>query len=136
MQWSELTIDQELEPIVKPPIDKVQLVQYAGASKDFNLIHTDEETAKKAGLPGVIAHGMISVGFIGQLLTKIAGNNGFVSNLNVRFAGMVFPGDIVTCRAKVLAKDEENRTIDFKISSETEPGKQVILGNATITFYH
>jgi len=136
MQWSELKRDQELEPLVKPPIEKVQLVQYAGASGDFNLIHTDEETAKKAGLPGVIAHGMISVGYIGQLLTKLAGNSGFVSNLNVKFSGMVFPGDIVTCRAKVTAKDEENRTVDFKISSETEPEKQVILGNATITFYH
>ena len=135
MQWSEFEIDQELKPLVKPPIEKVHLVQYAGASGDFNLIHTDEETAKNAGLPGVIAHGMLSVGFIGQLLTNLAGNKGFVSNLNVRFTGMVFPGDVVTCRAKVVAKDEVNRTVVFKISSET-PEKQVITGDATITFYH
>ncbi|MEK5442497.1 MaoC/PaaZ C-terminal domain-containing protein [Fredinandcohnia sp. FSL W7-1320] len=135
MQWSEFEIDQELKPLVKPPIEKVHLVQYAGASGDFNLIHTDEETAKNAGLPGVIAHGMLSVGYIGQLLTNLAGNKGFVSNLNVRFTGMVFPGDVVTCRAKVVAKDEVNRTVVFKISSET-PEKQVITGDATITFYH
>ncbi|WP_099363636.1 MaoC/PaaZ C-terminal domain-containing protein [Fredinandcohnia onubensis] len=135
MQWSEFEINQELKPLVKPPIEKVHLVQYAGASGDFNLIHTDEETAKNAGLPGVIAHGMLSVGYIGQLLTNLAGNKGFVSNLNVRFTGMIFPGDVVTCRAKVVAKDEENKTIVFKISSET-PEKQVITGDATITFYH
>jgi len=135
MQWSEFEIDQELKPLVKPPIEKVHLVQYAGASGDFNLIHTDEETAKNAGLPGVIAHGMLSVGYIGQLLTNLAGNKGFVSNLNVRFTGMVFPGDVVTCRAKVVAKDEVNRSVVFKISSET-PEKQVITGDATITFYH
>ena len=135
MKWHELRVGQELEPFVKPPIDKVQLVKYAGASGDFNLIHTDEETAKKSGLPGVIAHGMLSMGFLGQMLAQIAGDDGFVSRLQVRFTGMVFPGDVITCKAKVTAKDEDKRTVDFFVAAEKENGQPATVGSATIQFY-
>lgn len=133
MQWNELQLNQEIE-LVKPPIEKLQLVKYAGASGDFNMIHTDDETARKSGLPGVIAHGMISMGFLGQLAAQIAGSEGFVSRLHVRFAGMVLPGDTVTCRAKVTAKDEEKKTVELAISAEKEPGKFSTIGSATIKF--
>ncbi|MBT3432967.1 MAG: dehydratase, partial [Nitrospinaceae bacterium] len=57
----------KLPEIIKDPIAKVQLVMYAGASGDFNPIHTDDEAAQARGLKGVIAHGMLSMGFLGQL---------------------------------------------------------------------
>ncbi|MFM1654137.1 MaoC/PaaZ C-terminal domain-containing protein [Brevibacillus sp. B_LB10_24] len=134
LNWEELQVGLEVEPLVKPAIEKVQLVKYAGASGDFNLIHTDDETARKVGLPGVIAHGMLSMGFLGQYTGRMAGPNGFVSRLQVRFAGMVRPGDVLTCRAKVTGKNEEARTVDFEISAEKEEGKAVTHGEATITF--
>lgn len=134
MEWNEIEVGQDLE-FVKPLIEKVQLVKYAGASGDFNLIHTDDETARKVGLPGVIAHGMISMGFLGQFMEQIVGKRGFVSRLQVRFAGMVFPGDVVTCRAKVTAKDEEKRTVELSVSAEREPGKVSTIGSATLKFY-
>lgn len=133
MEWNEIQVNQEMK-FIKPPIDKVQLVKYAGASGDFNLIHTDEETARKAGLPGVIAQGMLSMGFLGQFVGQIAGNRGFVSQLHVRFVGRVLPGDMVACNIKVTAKDEEKRTIELAISAETEPGKPSTIGNARIKF--
>ncbi len=136
MKWSEFELNQELKPLVKPPIEKVQLVKYAGASGDYNLIHTDYETARKSGLPGIIAHGMLSMGFLGQMVTQLAGNDGFVSKLQVRFTGMVYPGDIVTCRAKVTSKDETKRTVDLSVLTETEPSKVSTVGSATITFYN
>lgn len=132
-EWNGLEVDQELTYIT-PPIDKVQLVKYAGASGDFNLIHTDEETAKKAKLPGVIAHGMISMGVLGDFIGRIAGNEGFVRQLQVRFIGMVRPGEELTCRAKVTAKDEEKRTVSFDISAETAPGKYATIGTAAIQY--
>jgi acyl dehydratase len=64
--------DQELDrgtalpDLRKPPITKLQLVKYAGASGDYNLIHTDDETARTVGLDGVIAHGMLSMAFLGE----------------------------------------------------------------------
>lgn len=133
MEWNEIQLNQELE-LIKPPIDKAQMVKYMGASGDFNMIHADDETARKIGLPGVIAQGMLSMGFLGQFAAQIVGNNGFVSRLQVRFVGIVLPGDVVTCRAKVMAKDEEKRTIDLTISAGTEPGKPSTIGNASIKF--
>src|ERR1700694_4733974 len=57
-----------LPDLRKPPITKQQLVKYAGASGDYNLIHTDDETARTVGLEGVIAHGMLSMAFLGEYL--------------------------------------------------------------------
>src|SRR6184192_4515442 len=62
-----------LPDLRKPPITKVQLVRYAGASGDYNLIHTDDETARMVGLDGVIAHGMLSMAFLGEYLCWLAG---------------------------------------------------------------
>lgn len=134
-EWIGLQPGQEVE-FITPPIEKVQLVKYAGASGDFNLIHTDEETARKAKLPGVIAHGMISMGVLGDFVGQIVGNQGFVSQLQVRFIGMVRPGESLTCRAKVTAKDEAKKTVCLNISAETAPGKLATVGTATITFNH
>lgn len=131
MDWSGIEVGQELEPLVKPAISKVQLLKYAGASGDFNLIHTDVETAREVGLPATIAHGMLSMGFLGQYAGMLAGTTAFVSELKVRFAGMVFPGDVLTCRAKVTGK--EGGKIVLSLAVEREPGKALTSGEATLT---
>src|SRR5438067_3779035 len=91
-----------LPDLRKPPISKVQLVKYAGASGDYNLIHTDDETARRVGLEGVIAHGMLSMGFLGEYAASLAGPQK-VKRLKVRFAAMVRPGERLTCRGRVEA---------------------------------
>ena len=93
---------------------------YAGASGDFNLIHVDVETAHAVGLPGTIAHGMLSMGFLGQYAGELIGDQGFVQQLKVRFSGMVYPGDVLTCRGRVLAKDDQARTVRLAIAAERE----------------
>lgn len=90
----------KLPEIVKDPVTKVQLVMYAGASGDFNPIHTDEEAARGRGLPGVIAHGMLSMAFLGQLAESAFGA-GSVRKLEVNFRGMVNAGDVITLRGEV-----------------------------------
>lgn len=132
-EFSELAVEQKLS-FETPPIEKVQLVKYAGASGDFNLIHTDEETAKKVGLPGVIVHGMINMGVLGDFVSQVVGNQGFVQRLQVRFSGMVRAGESLLCSATVSGKDEEKKTVDFELTAETEPGKVVTVGNATIQY--
>src|SRR5437660_10677930 len=84
-----------LPDLRKPPITKMQLVKYAGASGDYNLIHTDDETARSVGLEGVIAHGMLSMAFLGEYLCWLAGPEA-VRRLSVRFNEMVRRGDIMT----------------------------------------
>jgi acyl dehydratase len=136
LDWSTIAVGQELPPLVKPPITKKQLVMYAGASGDFNLIHTDVETAREVGLPGIIAHGMLSMGFLAHYAGELVGDQGFVQQLKVRFSGMVFPGDVLTCRAKVTAKDEQARTITLKLSAEREASKPLTSGEAVLQLRH
>ncbi len=96
----ELESGSVLPDLRKPPITKLQLVKYAGASGDYNLIHTDDETARSVGLEGVIAHGMLSMAFLGEYCCWLAGPES-VRRLSVRFHEMVRPGDTLTCRGRV-----------------------------------
>ena len=68
-----MTPGDQLGPIERGPITTRQLVEYAGASLDFNRIHYDEPFAKAGGFPSVIAHGMLSMGFFGELVARWAG---------------------------------------------------------------
>ena len=81
-----------LEERKLPPVTRLQLIKYAGASGDYNPIHTVDEAAKEAGLPGVIAHGMLTVATIGQLFSPYLAQ-GYVKSFGSRFSGMVFVGD-------------------------------------------
>lgn len=132
LHWDEIEEGQELPPLVKPPITKVQLVKYAGASGDFNPIHTDDEAARGVGLPGIIAHGMLSMGFLGQYAGELAGPRGVVRHLKVRFNGMVRPGDVLTCRARVMAKDEPARTVRLALSVGRGDEKPLTVGEALL----
>jgi len=136
LAWAELAVGQELPLVEKPPITKVQLVKYAGASGDFNLIHSDDETAHRVGLPGVIAPGILSMGFLGDYAAELIGAAGYVSLVKVRFSGMVRPGDVLTLRGKVLEKDEDKRTARISIQAEREPEKPLTAGEAVLAFTH
>lgn len=98
------------------------------------MIHTDDETAKKVGLGGVIAHGMLSMGFLGQYAGEIVGTEGFVKDVKVRFAGMVRPGDALVCTGTVTAKDLERRTVLLAVAAENEAGKPVTSGSVTLQY--
>jgi acyl dehydratase len=120
---------EELAPLRKEPVTKAQLVRYAGASGDYNLIHTDDETARRVGLDGVIAHGMLSMGFLGQHVAGLAGP-GMVRRLKVRFAAMVRPGDELTCRAVVREVAGGRALLD--VWAENQRGEKVTAGEAEV----
>jgi acyl dehydratase len=134
LAWADLAVGQELPLVEKLPITKVQLVKYAGASGDYNLIHTDDETARKVGLEGVIAHGMLSMGFLGDYAAGLVGAAGYVALVKVRFSGMVRPGDVLTLRGKVLEKDEASHAARIAIVAEREPEKPLTSGEAVLAF--
>src|SRR5690348_3919195 len=95
--YEDLLEGQVLQPMVKPPVTKVQLVKYAGASGDFNPLHTDDAFAQSIGMPGVIAHGMLVMGFLGEYVMELAGNTAETTNFRMRFGAMTRPGDQITC---------------------------------------
>ncbi|HYT11697.1 MAG TPA: MaoC/PaaZ C-terminal domain-containing protein [Candidatus Nitrosopolaris sp.] len=78
-----------------------QIAEYAEASGDHNPIHLDGEFARSVGLPGIIAHGMLQMGILGEVAAEAAGGGRRLRRLYCRFAGMVEPGDTVTFAAEV-----------------------------------
>ncbi len=122
-----------LPDLRKPPITKMQLVKYAGASGDYNLIHTDDETARTVGLDGVIAHGMLSMAFLGEYLCWLAGPES-VRRLSVRFVEMVRPGDNLTCRGRVKERTTGNagRRLQLEVWAENQRAVRVTVGEAEV----
>ena len=129
----DVNVGDELGPLVKGPIQQIQLTRYAGASGDFNPIHQDEEFARAAGMGGVFAHGMLSMGFVAQALTDWAGA-GRVRKLGVRFAALVRLKDVVTCRGRVVSKSSKDdvHLIELDVWAENQKGEKVVTGRATV----
>ena len=129
----DVKVGEELPPLVKGPIQQIQLTRYAGASGDFNPIHQDHEFAKAAGMDDVFAHGMLSMGFVAQCVTDWAGPAA-VRKLGVRFAAIVRLKDTVTCRGRVLGKSSKDdvHLVELEIWAENQRGEKVVTGKATV----
>jgi acyl dehydratase len=114
--------------LVKPPVERIQLVKYAGASGDFNRIHVEEEYARAAGYKSVFAHGMLVMGFLGQLVSDWVGP-ARVAKINCRFKAITWPGDVITCRGKVISVGE---TAEVALTATTQEGTTVAEGSAIL----
>jgi acyl dehydratase len=102
-----------------------QIRQYAEASGDRNPIHLDESFARSAGLPGVIAHGMLTMAFANQMVTDWLGDRSLLKRLKGRFAGMVQPGDDVTVSGTVASKDDATRHVVINVVVSNQRGEKV-----------
>jgi acyl dehydratase len=114
-------------------LTRTQIVQYAGASGDYNPIHTDEVyTTKVAGYPSVFAHGMLTMGMTGKMLTNYVGD-GRLAKFGVRFTKQVWPGDTLTAKATVDAIREENgqHFVDLSLTTVNQQGDEVLSGYAS-----
>ena len=103
-RWS---VGDEVEERKLPPVDRMRLIKYAGASGDFNPIHLIDEAAAEAGLPGIIAHGMLTVATMGLLFSPYL-EHGYVKTFRSRFSGMVFLGDVLNVGGRVSSVEETN----------------------------
>ena len=130
---SNLTVGDTHEEIVVDNLSRTQIVQYAGASGDYNPLHTDEVfTTKVAGYPSVFAHGMLSMGLTGVMLTNYVGD-GRLTKYGVRFTRQVWPGDTLTAKATVEAVREEGgqHFVDLAVETTNQDGDTVVTGDAT-----
>jgi acyl dehydratase len=105
--FEDVQIGDEIPRLMKTPITHLQLVKYAGASGDFNPLHTDPKIGEAIGTGGIIAHGMLIMGFIGQMLSNYVGPQA-LRKFGVRFKGMTHLGDEITCTGTITEKYEEN----------------------------
>jgi acyl dehydratase len=131
----ELTVGQTFSAVVADDLTRTQIVQYAGSSGDYNPLHTDEPFATKvAGYPTVFAHGMLTMGMTGKVLTDWVGPQNLTS-YGVRFVAQVWPGDTLTATATVDAvRDDDDgggRLADFSIVTRNQRGEPVLTGTAT-----
>ena len=130
---SQLKVGDTHEEKVVENLTRTQIVQYAGASGDYNPIHTDEVyTTQVAGYPSVFAHGMLSMGMTGMMLTNYVGD-GRLTKFGVRFTHQVWPGDSLTAKATVDAVREEGgqHYVDLTVSTVNQDGTEVVSGYAT-----
>ena len=133
LRASEIKPGQTFEKVLVEDLKRTQIVQYAGASGDYNPLHTDEVFATKvAGYPTVFAHGMLTMGMTGTLLTDTVGD-GRLTKFGGRFTSQVWPGDTLTAVATVEDVREENgqNLVDLSVTTTNQDGVQVFSGNAT-----
>ena len=120
---------QELPELVKQPTTR-QLVQYAGASGDFYEIHYDQDFARGVSLPGVILHGLLKAGYLGQLLTDWIGDRGTLKSFDVSYRGLDVPGKPYRCRGRITKV--EGKDVELEVWGEDENGQKTTLGSATV----
>jgi acyl dehydratase len=133
LQVSTLAVGDHRELVLVDDLTRTQIVQYAGASGDFNPLHSDEIFATKvAGYPSVFAHGMLTMGMTGRVLTDWVGD-GRLLRYGVRFIKQVWPGDTLTARAEVTAvRDDDGQPVaDFNIVTRNQDGDTVLTGKAS-----
>jgi len=133
LRAAELSVGDTYSEVLVEDLKRTQLVQYAGASGDYNPVHTDEKFVTEiAGYPTVFAHGMLTMGMTGMLLTNYVGD-GRLTKYGVRFVNQVWPGDTLTGTAEVVEVREEDgqQFVDLKLTTVNQDGTPVLTGAAT-----
>ena len=131
LYFEDVKVGDAMPALSKGPVAKLQHVMYAGASGDFNPLHTDDDFARAVGMKdGVISHGMLIMGFVGQAVTSWVPKNR-LKRLGVRFAGMSKPGNTITISGEVTDKrvvDGEN-IVTCSIVAKDEQGDVKVSGS-------
>ena len=133
LKASELSPGQTFTAVVVEDLKRTQIVQYAGASGDYNPLHTDEVFATKvAGYPSVFAHGMLTMGMTGRMVTDLVGD-GRLTTFGGRFTSQVFPGDDLTTTATVAAVKESDGApvVELTVRTVNQDDREVFSGYAT-----
>lgn len=128
-----MQVGDALPPLTLPAINRTTLALYAGASGDHNPIHIDIDFARKARMPDVFAHGMLSMAYLGRLLTNWVPQSK-IRHFNARFVGITHLGNVVHCAGKVVERLEQNgeQLLRVEIQSANQYGETKILGDALI----
>jgi 3-hydroxybutyryl-CoA dehydratase len=136
LRLSELQTGMNL-PELKKHITQEDINLYARASRDFNPIHINEEFARQTAAGGTIAHGMLVLAYVSQMMTDNFGKNWLTSGrFNVRFKSPARPGDILTVQGKVNRIQKENQltTINCDVLCSNQKGETVITGEAIVRY--
>ncbi|MBI5069407.1 MAG: MaoC family dehydratase N-terminal domain-containing protein [Deltaproteobacteria bacterium] len=138
LYFEAVKVGDELPPLVKPPVDRVQIARYAGAAGDLNPLYVDEQFARNAGFPSALAPGMLAMGFLGELAADWL-RGARVRRFGARFVKIVWPGDVLTARGRVTERRFEPSgayTVDIELWAENQRGELVTRGLCTAQLYY
>ena len=132
-KFDQLKVGDALPPLKLPPISRHQLALYCGGSGDHNPIHVDIDFARKFGFKDVFAHGMLSMAFLGRLVTSWVPQTQ-LRNLGTRFTSITWVGDVITVSGKVTGKREEGgqKLVDLEVKCTNQNGQDTLQGDATV----
>ena len=130
--YDSLKVGDEIPAMISPPVSRHTLALYCGASGDHNPIHVDIDFAKSSGLDDVIAHGMLSAGYLGRMLTNWVPQSA-IRNWKNRFTAMTLIGDSVTCSGKIVEKFEKDGENFVRLEIQTNtPEAQTIVAEVVV----
>ena len=129
----KINVGDTLPILALPPINRTTLALFAGASGDHNAIHIDTDYARKAGMPDVFAHGMLSMAYLGRLLTQWVDQRQ-LREFGVRFLGITHLGHQITCTGTVVERFEVQgeQRIKVEVRTTNQYGETKIVGDAVI----
>ena len=133
LSFDTVKVGDALPPLTLPPLSRATLALYAGASGDHNPIHIDIDFARAAGMPDVFAHGMLSMAWLGRLLTNWVPQRD-IREFNVRFSTMTHVGEQIVCTGRVvemLERDGE-RLVRVAVATANEAGEVKVSGDALV----
>ena len=132
-KFNSLKVGDKIPELIAPSITRHTLALYCGASGDHNPIHVDIDFAKKSGLDDVIAHGMLSAGYLAQMITNWVPQAN-LKTFNNRFTAMTKVGDKVTCSGEIIEKYEKDgeKFVRLELYVNTQDA-QTIIGEAVVT---
>ncbi|HVP69623.1 MAG TPA: MaoC/PaaZ C-terminal domain-containing protein [Anaeromyxobacteraceae bacterium] len=138
LYFEAVKVGDELPPLVKPPVDRVQIARYAGASGDYGPLHVDELFARNAGFPSVLVQGMLAMGFLGELAVEWL-RGARLRRFTSRFVKIIWPGDVITSRGRVADRrfEEGGRyVVDIELWAENQRGELVVRGVLSAQLYY
>lgn len=133
MHVENVTLGSSLPHLTAAPVNRTTLALFAGASNDHNPVHIDIDFARRAGLPDVFAHGMLSMAYLGRLLTQWAPQSR-LRQFTARFTGITHLGNQLVCTGKVAEVWEANgeRLARLELQVTNQYGEQKISGEALV----
>lgn len=133
LRFNGVKVGDTLPPLTLEPINRTTLALFAGASGDHIRLHIDTDYARKAGMPDVFAHGMLSMAYLGQLLTRWVDQRQ-LREFRVRFVGITHLGHQVTCSGHVVEKFEADgeQRVKLEIQTANQYGEQRVVGEAVV----
>jgi len=127
--FEDVQVGDAIPRLIKSSVTHLQLVRYAGASGDFNPLHTDPKIGEMLGIGGIISHGMLIMGFVGQMLSDYVGPTA-LRKFDVRFKGMTYLDDVITCTGTITEKFEADgeARISGRVKAADQNGDVKLIG--------